>query len=104
MFCCDLPKRSYVVDSNSEIMWHYQTRKTHLCYYGLGETSGALNKHGRRFVMKPTDAMGYNAELTDPLYKHWPFLIVYDSELDFAYGLFYDTRSKITFDLGCEIE
>jgi alpha-glucosidase len=85
-------------------MWHYKRRNPNWCYYGLGETSGALNKHGRRFVLDATDAMGYNAETSDPLYKHWPFYIVYDPELQYAHGLFYDTSSRATFDFGCEID
>src|SRR5207245_85098 len=36
-----------------------------------------------------------------PLYKHWPYVIVRDRS-GVAYGLFYDTLSSATFDLGCE--
>jgi hypothetical protein len=36
----------------------------------LGEKSGPLDKHNRRMKMRNTDAFGYNAEFSDPLYKH----------------------------------
>jgi alpha-glucosidase len=38
----------------------------------------------------------------DPLYKHWPLLIVKDGETGAAYGIFYDNLAPATFDLGCE--
>jgi alpha-glucosidase len=46
--------------------------------------------------------MGYDAESTDPLYKHFPFLICRGR--DASVGLFYDNFSTSTFDLGQEID
>ena len=71
-------------------------------YYGLGEKSGPLDKKFRRYRMRNTDAMGYNAEFSDPLYKHIPFYITLRH--DYAYGLFYDTMYDCTFDMGCEMD
>src|SRR5437879_1399317 len=70
-------------------------------YFGLGDKSGALDKHGRRLRTLALDALGYDAQTSDPLYKHWPYVIVRDRS-GVAYGLFYDTLSSATFDLGCE--
>jgi alpha-glucosidase len=50
------------------------------------------------------DALGYNAETSDPLYKHYPFYSTYIPGLKIAYGLFYDNLSTTVFDLGREID
>ncbi|UJR33831.1 hypothetical protein I4U23_021255 [Adineta vaga] len=71
-------------------------------YYGLGEKSGLIDKKFRRYRMRNMDAMGYNAEHSDPLYKHIPFYITLRHE--HAFGLFYDTTYDCTFDFGCEID
>ena len=71
-------------------------------YYGFGERSGFLDKNGRRMRMLNLDALGYNAETGDPLYKHIPFYITYVPELKVAYGLFYDNLSTTVFDMGQE--
>jgi len=47
------------------------------------------------------DAMGYDARTSDPLYKHIPFYITQRPD-GAAAGLFYDTLSDCTFDMGCE--
>ena len=39
-------------------------------HFGLGDKSGPLDRSGRRFRMRQMDALGYNAETGDPLYKH----------------------------------
>src|SRR5262249_51208980 len=71
-------------------------------YYGFGESSGTLDKKFRRIRMKNTDALGYDAELGTPLYKHIPFYITLHGER--AFGLFYDTTFECEFDLGAEID
>lgn len=87
--------------SNTEVS-HYLQRNTEDHYYGLGEKTGNLNRHGRRFEMRNLDAMGYNAEYTDPLYKHIPFYITHTS--DVSYGLYYDNLAPCWFSLGNEID
>ena len=87
--------------SNTEIS-HYVQRSTQDHYYGLGEKTGNLNRHGRRFEMRNLDAMGYNAEYTDPLYKHIPFYITHTE--DVSYGLYYDNLALCWFILGSEID
>ena len=74
-------------------------------YYGFGEKSGDANKHGRRLRMSTTDALGYDAETSDPLYKHIPFyLAVRPASGAPLVGLFYDNLSHGAFDLGQEID
>jgi alpha-glucosidase len=72
-------------------------------YYGFGEASGELNKVNRRLRVDACDAMGYNAETTDPLYKHCPFYMTLNSSTSAVVGLLYDTYHRGVFDLGQEI-
>ncbi|KYC51808.1 MAG: Alpha-glucosidase [Candidatus Methanofastidiosum methylothiophilum] len=85
-------------------MFHYLKRSPEEFYYGLGERSGPLNKKGMHFRMQNLDALGYDAEGTDPLYKHWPFYITFIPTYGLSYGLFYDTPAVCEFDLGREID
>lgn len=81
---------------------HYLERTPGEQYFGLGEKSGALNRDGRRLRMKNVDAMGYDARTSDPLYKHLPFTITRRPDTGVCFGVFYDTLSDCTVDLGCE--
>ncbi len=102
LFAADLPGRAYSYDRANRTVYHYQQRLPGERYFGFGEKSGALDKAGRRLRMVNLDALGYNAETGDPLYKHWPFYITYLPELQIAYGLLYDNLSTSLFDLGQE--
>lgn len=81
---------------------HFQQRYGSERFYGLGEKAGDLNRAGRRFEMRSLDAMGYDAEKTDPLYKHVPFYITQRNGASF--GLFYDNFSSSWFHLGDELD
>ncbi len=84
---------------------HHLTRDLAEHYYGFGEKSGDANKHGRRLRMRTTDALGYDAETSDPLYKHIPFYLTVRPDLGgSAVGLFYDNLAHGAFDLGQEID
>jgi alpha-glucosidase len=72
-------------------------------YLGLGEASGALDRHHRRFRLRPGDALGYDAELADPLYKHLPVVLTL-SPAGHASGILYDSGAEATFDLGSEVD
>lgn len=87
--------------SNHKIA-HFISRSPDENCYGLGEKSGDLNRKGRRFEMRNLDAMGYNAEKTDPLYKHIPFYITRKNEV--SYGIYYDNLAHCWFDLGNELD
>jgi alpha-glucosidase len=81
---------------------HYLVRRPGERYFGLGEKSGPLDRVGRRLRMSNTDALGYDAEGSDPLYKHIPFYITRSDETGLAFGLFYDTYADCAFDFGAE--
>ncbi len=80
---------------------HYITREKNEKIYGLGDKGGALNKSGRAFRIECSDAMGYDARESDPLYKHLPFYICENSVG--TYGIFYDTTDTSYADFGKEI-
>lgn len=81
---------------------HHLQRPPGEQYFGLGEKSGGLDHAGRRLTMRNADALGYDARTSDPLYKHMPFYITRKPDSGLCFGLFYDTLSDCTFDLGCE--
>lgn len=80
---------------------HYITRERDERIYGLGDKGGSVNKAGRRFRIDTADSMGFDAAMTDPLYKHTPFYICQNSVG--CYGIFYDTTAPGEIDLGREI-
>lgn len=65
--------------------------------FGLGETARGINKRGFVYVSDNTDETCHT-ETTSSLYGSHNFLVFKGAEEDF--GLFFDTPSKITFDLG----
>lgn len=71
-------------------------------FFGLGDKSGHLNKRNRRFKMFNRDSLGYNAELSDPLYKSIPFLLKMNSTADSICGLFFPHLNIEEIDLGVE--
>lgn len=87
-----------------EGVYHYLERYPEERYYGLGEKAGYLQRNNKRYQMKTIDAMGYDAEFTDVLYKHIPFYITNNSALNVSYGLFYDNYSDAIFDMGLELD
>jgi alpha-glucosidase len=80
---------------------HYQARDGSERYFGLGDKTGPIDRAGRRFRMIQLDALGYDAENGDPLYKHFPFFAVDNGKGAWA-GLYYDTLAPLTVDLGNE--
>lgn len=81
---------------------HYLALDPREAYFGLGERSGPMDRAGRRFELRNVDAMGYDAERDDPLYKHIPFCMTARPDLGTAWGLFYDTHAACVFDFGAE--
>ena len=79
---------------------HYTRREEGERIFGLGDKGGSVNKAGRSFALAATDAMGFRAKSSDPLYKQIPFYICENSAG--SYGLFYDTLSNGRVDFGQE--
>ncbi len=82
---------------------HFLRRYPNEPVHGLGEKTGALNRAGRHFEMRNLDAMGYDAETTDPLYKHIPFSMTQTATTG-AWSIFYDNLASCRFDLGQELD
>jgi alpha-glucosidase len=78
------------------------TRHAEDRHYGLGDKAGPLDRTGRRFAIDAVDPCGFDAELSDPLYKMLPFFIV-DGPMR-AHGVFYDNLATGAVDLGCTID
>ena len=92
---------SFVKDSNNRVM-NYVRMKEDDCFYGFGEKTGLLNKNNCFLRERATDAMGYNPEKCDTLYKHIPFYIRLDRDNKKAVGLFYHNFYESVFNMGCE--
>lgn len=82
--------------------YHYVSREESESVYGLGDKTGPVNKAGRYYRLSTKDAMGYDADSSDPLYKQIPFYICRNSVGN--YGIYYDTYSDGEIDLGREID
>jgi alpha-glucosidase len=103
-FAADRPTQAYQWSEKNGVVRHYMARAAGDRFFGLGDKTGPLDKHGRRFRTLALDALGYNGETSDPLYKHWPFLIAQAAASGVSCGFFYDTLAATTFDLGCEYD
>ena len=104
-FCCaDRATFAYGAAQRSGLNSHWQQRDEYDQYFGLGDKTGPLNKAGRRLRTRQLDALGYNGESSDPLYKHWPFFIGRRADSGACYGTYYDTLAECTFDFGQEFD
>ena len=81
---------------------HYLQRREGEAHFGLGECSGRLDRAGRQIRLSNRDALGYDAETSQPLYKHIPFVMTRAAGEGGTFGLFYDSYADCTFDFGCE--
>jgi alpha-glucosidase len=85
-------------------IFHYQERTLDEQYFGLGEKSGEMDRYGKRYRMLSLDPMGYDAQHTDPLYKHIPFYITRNNQSGISFGIFYDNMAQSIFDMGNEMD
>ena len=102
LFAADRASRPYAFGRHEPSLLHAMARHPEDRYYGLGDKTGPLDLRGRRLRTVMTDALGFDPKSGDPLYKHWPFLIVRDGATGSYYGILYDNLVAATFDLGCE--
>jgi alpha-glucosidase len=97
----DRSTSAYLQEHRTGLVRHCVVRNPQDHYFGLGDKTGPLNLHGRRLRCLGQDALGYDPQNGDPLYKHWPFLM--SRTVDGLWvGVYYDTLATCTFDLGCE--
>ena len=99
----DRPTGAYMLGRRNHAHAHFLRRHQGEAVYGLGEKAGLLERSNRRFEMRNLDAMGYDAQSTDPLYKHIPFTLTRTPDAG-AFSLFYDTLAGCWFDLGNELD
>jgi len=113
------PMRMTVIDSNGTIIHRdvadlayledNNLRRSHSSeieeddyFYGFGEKTGEINKAETQMSMKPTDAMGFDPQKRDSLYKHIPFYIKLNKNTKKATGYFYHNTYYCEFDMGRE--
>ena len=100
-FVLDRPTSAYLSERRTQLVRHSQVRIPGEHYFGLGDKTGPLKLAGRSLRCLGQDYLGYDPKTGDPLYKHWPFVMVRTTE-GLWYGLYYDTLAACTFDFGCE--
>ena len=101
VFHSDRVTSAYLSEKRTGLVRHCVVRDPREHYFGLGDKTGPLNLHGRRLRCLGQDSIGYDPQHGDPLYKHWPFLMTRTVD-GLWVGIYYDTLSACTFDLGCE--
>ncbi len=94
------------VDTNKIEYFKFETKSDHLEFvydlslddkiYGLGETTGPINKRGACYETYNTDTTEHYPS-TKSLYSSLPFLIVIGSK---SFAFLIDYPSKIAFDIG----
>ena len=83
-----------VKESDNAVQFLYNLSEKDIVY-GLGENMGGINKRGRRYVSFNTDDPNHRPEM-EKLYSSHNFLIVDGKD---KFGAFFDTPSKVTFDI-----
>lgn len=101
-FLSDRPTQAYFVSQRTGAIRHVMARDAAERHYGLGDKAGPLDRTGRRFRIDAVDPCGFDAELSDPLYKMLPFVLV-DGPRG-AHGVFYDNLATGELDLGCTLD
>lgn len=97
----DIVDLAYREDSNRRRI-HTSQIEADDYFYGFGEKSGKINKAEKYLNMAPGDAMGYNPEETDSLYKHIPFYVKLSGSTKKATGYFYHSTAECSFNMGRE--
>jgi len=90
----------FVREDHGRKVRHFQIRNASDRHYGLGDKSGPVDRTGRRYRVLQLDALGYDAEIGDPLYKHIPYIAVQSNGV--VGGMFYDSLAPSVFDIGAE--
>lgn len=91
----------FTYDSNKRITAYFRMKEDD-CFYGFGEKAGQINKNKAFLRQRATDAMGYDPERMDTLYKHIPFFIRLDRDSKQAVGVFFNNFYESVFNMGCE--
>lgn len=103
-FMQDHPERAYLHTRGGLRHTRVQEPQSEVIY-GVGEVSGPLQKNGRRYTLDPKDALGYDPETGDPMYKHWPVIVTFRRVSDGTgvwSALIYDQPQPMTINCGAE--
>jgi alpha-glucosidase len=103
VMAADRPTQAYDFGWWDGAVHHYLARNPGERFYALGERSGPMDRSGRRLRLTNLDAMGYDAETGDPLYKHIPYVLAADAN-GACHGEFIDNTSDMVFDFGAELD
>ncbi|KAI8922835.1 glycosyl hydrolases family 31-domain-containing protein [Entophlyctis helioformis] len=104
-FLQDLPFRAYEYDVEGTGSVHHNVRhSTDTSYYGAGERASPLSLSGRHLRLEALDALGYDPQRSDPLYKHVPAYYGISRSTFEAFGVYYDSLATGSMDFGCEID
>lgn len=103
VFAEDRPAAAWALGGRDHACAHHMRLREGDRIWGVGEKAGALERTGRRFEMRTCDAMGYDAEAGDPLYKHIPFTLTRTGDAGW-FSLFYDNLAPGWLDCGLEID
>ncbi len=103
LMAADRPTQAYDFGWWDGRTHHYVARRPGERFYGLGDRTGDCDRAGRSFRLTNLDAMGYDAEHSDPLYKSIPYVLVADASGQ-CHGAFYDTMADVAFDFGREMD
>lgn len=98
----DLKTRPYTEDQLGRVTHYTEIDIENDYFYGFGEKTGNVNKIRRRLVQNAKDTLAYDAELTDPLYKHIPFYLKLNQHNRHAIGFYYNNTYESVFDMGVE--
>lgn len=98
----DLKERAYDSDQIGRITHYSAIDYDNDHFFGFGEKTGHIDKKGRRMRNSPKDAIGFDPEFGEPLYKHIPFYIRINEKKLHALGLFYNNSHDCVFDMGNE--
>ncbi|WP_406853736.1 TIM-barrel domain-containing protein [Alsobacter sp. KACC 23698] len=101
-FLQDRRTQAYFASRQTKALSHFTARDAGHRHHGLGDKAGPLDHTGRRFKIDAVDPCGFDAELSDPLYKAIPYVLVEDGSG--AHGLYYDNLAVAEVDLGATID
>ncbi|KAK5089216.1 hypothetical protein LTR05_003442 [Lithohypha guttulata] len=96
----DLPYRSYAVDGPG--IAHYTRHDRNALHVGLGEVAAPMDLTARSFKVDATDCFGYEAYLTNPMYKHMPYLV--KATPKGCVALISSSYSRASWSVGGEID
>jgi len=98
----DLKGKAYFLNEKNQFYHYSKIDEYNDYFYGFGEQTGTLNKKYEKINLNPKDAYMYDAEKTNPMYKHIPFYLKLNRRSKKAFGIFYNNTYESEFNLAQE--